>query len=39
MVRRLWPRFGGALLTVCAVIVLELASAMGLRVPNPPATT
>jgi hypothetical protein len=23
IVRRLWPRFGGALLTVCAVILVE----------------
>jgi PAS domain S-box-containing protein len=36
-VRRLWPRFGGALLTVCAAAVLELASGTVLRVPNPPA--
>ena len=37
IVRRLWPRFGGALLTVCAAAVLELASGTALRVPNPPA--
>ena len=37
IVRRLWPRFGGALLTVCAIAVLEFASGTVLRVPNPPA--
>jgi H+/gluconate symporter-like permease len=37
IVRRLWPRFGGALLTVCAAAALELASGTVLRVPNPPA--
>jgi PAS domain S-box-containing protein len=37
IVRRLWPRFGGALLTVCAVAVLELVSGTVLHVPNPPA--
>lgn len=37
IVRRLWPRFGGALLTVCAAAVLELASGTALRIPNPPA--
>src|SRR5262249_33982123 len=37
IVRKLWPRFGGALLTVCAVAVLELASGTALRIPNPPA--
>jgi PAS domain S-box-containing protein len=37
IVRRLWPRFGGALLTVCAAAVLELAGGTVLRVPNPPA--
>jgi PAS domain S-box-containing protein len=36
-VRRFWPRFGGALLTVCAMAALELASGTALRVPNPPA--
>lgn len=35
--RRLWPRFGGALLTVCAAVVIELASGTVLRIPNPPA--
>lgn len=35
--RRLWPRFGGALLTVCAAAVLELLSGTALRIPNPPA--
>jgi PAS domain S-box-containing protein len=37
IVRRLWPRFGGALLTVCAAILLELLSGTVLRVPNPAA--
>jgi PAS domain S-box-containing protein len=37
MVRKLWPRFGGALLTVCAAAALELASGTTLRIPNPPA--
>ena len=37
IVRRLWPRFGGALLTVCAAAILELASGTVLRIPNPPA--
>ena len=37
IVRRLWPRFGGALLTVCAAAVLELASGTVLRIPNPTA--
>ena len=37
IVRRLWPRFGGALLTVCAAAVLELLSGTALRIPNPPA--
>jgi PAS domain S-box-containing protein len=36
-VRRFWPRFGGALLTVCAAVLLEIASGTVLRVPNPPA--
>jgi len=36
-VRRLWPRFGGALLTVCAAVVLELVSRTVLRAPNPAA--
>jgi PAS domain S-box-containing protein len=37
IVRRLWPRFGGALLTVCAAAALQLASGTVLRIPNPPA--
>ena len=37
IVRRLWPRFGGVLLTVCAAAVLELVSGTALRVPNPAA--
>lgn len=37
IVRKLWPRFGGALLTVCAAAALELASGTALRIPNPPA--
>ena len=37
IVRRLWPRFGGALLTVCAAAILELVSGTVLRVPNPAA--
>ena len=37
LVRRLWPRFEGALLTVCAAIVLEVASGTVLSVPNPAA--
>jgi PAS domain S-box-containing protein len=37
VVRRLWPRFGGALLTVCAAVVLQLASGTVLRVPSPAA--
>jgi PAS domain S-box-containing protein len=37
IVRKLWPRFGGVLLTVCAAAALELASGTALRVPNPPA--
>jgi len=37
IVRRLWPRFGGALLTVCAVALVELLSGTSLRIPNPPA--
>ena len=37
IVRRLWPRFGGALLTVCAAVVLEVLSGTALRIPNPPA--
>src|SRR5215475_170057 len=37
IVRKLWPRFGGALLTVCAAALLELASRTALRIPNPPA--
>jgi PAS domain S-box-containing protein len=37
IVRRLWPRFGGALLTVCAAAILELVSGTVLRIPNPPA--
>jgi PAS domain S-box-containing protein len=36
-VRRLWPRFGGALLTLCAAAVLELASGTVFRIPSPPA--
>ena len=36
-VRRLWPRFGGVLLTVCAAAALQLASGTVLRIPNPPA--
>ena len=37
IVRRLWLRFGGALLTVCAAAILELVSGTALRVPNPAA--
>jgi PAS domain S-box-containing protein len=37
IVRGLWPRFGGALLTVCAAAILELVSGTVLRVPNPAA--
>jgi PAS domain S-box-containing protein len=37
IVRRLWPRFGGALLTVCAAAILQLVSGTVLRVPNPAA--
>jgi len=37
IVWKLWPRFGGALLTVCAAAALELASGTALRIPNPPA--
>jgi hypothetical protein len=37
IVRRLWPRFGGALLTVCAAAILELVSGTVLCVPNPAA--
>ena len=37
IVRRLWPRFGGALLTVCAAAFLEVASRTALRIPNPAA--
>jgi PAS domain S-box-containing protein len=37
IVRGLWPRFGGALLTVCAAAILELLSGTVLRVPNPAA--
>jgi hypothetical protein len=37
IVRELWPRFGGALLTVCAAALLELISRTALRVPNPAA--
>ena len=34
---RLWPRLSGALLTVCAAAILELASRTGFRIPNPAA--
>jgi hypothetical protein len=37
IVRRLWPRFGGALPTVCAALALQLLSDTPLRIPNPPA--
>src|SRR5262245_24466406 len=37
LVRRLGPRFGGALLTVCAAAILQLVSGTALRVPNPAA--
>src|SRR5262245_59638460 len=37
IVRRLWPRWSGALLTVCAAALLELVSRTGLRIPNPAA--
>lgn len=34
---KLWPHFGGPLLTVGALVVLELLSGTVLRIPNPPA--
>src|SRR5262245_18727975 len=37
IVRRLWPRLGGVLLTVCAAAMLELASRTVLRIPSPAA--
>ena len=37
IVRRLWPRLSGVLLTACAAAVLELMSGTVLRVPNPAA--
>jgi PAS domain S-box-containing protein len=37
IVRRLWPRWGGPILTLCAVIVLELGAHTALRIPSPPA--
>src|SRR5262245_5279445 len=37
LVRRLWPRFGAALLTVCAAAIIELVSGTVFRVPNPAA--
>jgi PAS domain S-box-containing protein len=37
IVRKLWPLFGGALLTVCAAVLLELLSGTVLRVSNPAA--
>src|SRR5262249_36947120 len=37
IVRKLWPRLGGALLTVCAAAALGRGSGTALRIPNPPA--